>query len=82
MKGKKKKRPVAHEVAIELLRKDPLRHIQTLTEMYKAETVVPNKDITKLTIAFQGAKIEIDSEIDKVVNILKKQLEKSKKEKK
>lgn len=51
----KKKRPAAHQVAIELLRENTGAHFSTLEAMYKRGTVVPAKGIPGLIDAFKNA---------------------------
>lgn len=55
----KKKKPIAHERAIELLKKDPIRFFDTLVELYKDGTVVPEENATDLVSAFLDAQIAI-----------------------
>lgn len=82
VKGKKK-RPVAHQRAIQLLKEDPVTHLRTLCTMYVPGTVVPAKDIPALIKAFKeaGTKLGILKPTVKVIKALQKQLTEVKKEK-
>jgi len=55
-KRKKEKRPVAHKRAIELLEKEPSKHLYTISKLYADRgATVPVKDIPKLIEALQQA---------------------------
>jgi len=66
---KKGKRPVAHKVAIQLIKKQPQSAI-VFAEMYRRGTVVPTKDIPELVQAFQHAKTEIPELINEAIRAL------------
>jgi hypothetical protein len=54
-KEKKKKRPTAHEKAIELLNRDPGLHFATIATIYGEGTVIPTEAVPALIKAFRHA---------------------------
>ena len=81
-KKKKKKRPVAHQRAIQLLKEHSVAHFRTLCEMYTPGTVVPTKDIPALIKAFReaGARLGVLRPTARVIRALQEQLTEVKEE--
>ncbi len=88
-KGKRtKKKPVAHNVAVALLREAPRKYLKTLACLYREGTVVPAEDISELICAFEEAYNEIrrgsldlaysSPEVEQALRALRKQAEEAK----
>ena len=70
----------AHKRAIKLLKENPIKHFDTLAEMYQG-TIVPVKDVPELLEAFSEAEDRIKKEgyettVNKVYYILYSLIEK------
>jgi len=69
----KKKRPVTHRRAIEMLKEDPLLYLPTFLELYASGTVVPEEDIPELIFSFRKAMNEVETTLREVVGALEEQ---------
>lgn len=74
----KKKRPTAHEAAIELLEKSPEIYFDTLYSMYMMGVVVPREAIRGLQRAFINAGVKLGGQRSSmlgIVRVLQEQLD-------
>lgn len=82
MAKKEKKRPVAHQEVIRLLKEDPLLYLGAYLKLYQRRTAVPSDDCLRLGSAILDAAIEVKIAARIVIEDLEKQRKESKDKKK